>query len=123
MKNLSFSFFVRCKNKNPCFIQMFRSFICEFESLKSFCKMLNLMRCAIWYHLYNLKNVKSTHGGALSLVKLQALACSFTKINNPPWVFFTFFKFYKQYQSAQRVTNMFFSVWFFFRRHGRFTGN
>ena len=31
-----------------------------------------MMRCAIWYHLYNLKNLKSTRGGALILVKLQA---------------------------------------------------
>ena len=30
------------------------------------------MRCAIWYHLYNLENVKNTHGGMLLLVKLQA---------------------------------------------------
>ena len=30
------------------------------------------MFCAIWYHLYNLKNVKNTHGGVLLLVKLQA---------------------------------------------------
>ena len=29
------------------------------------------MRCLIWYHLYNLKNVKNTHGGVLILVKLQ----------------------------------------------------
>ena len=29
------------------------------------------MLCAIWYHLYNLKNVKNTHGGPLLLVKLQ----------------------------------------------------
>ena len=29
------------------------------------------MRCAIWYHLYNLKNVKNPHGGVLPLVKLQ----------------------------------------------------
>ena len=28
-----------------------------------------VMRCAIWYHLYNLKNVKNTHGGVLILVK------------------------------------------------------
>ena len=25
------------------------------------------MRCAIWHHLYNLKNVKNTHGGVLIL--------------------------------------------------------
>ena len=32
------------------------------------------MRCAIWYHLHNLKNVNSTHGRVLILVKLQAEA-------------------------------------------------
>ena len=31
-------------------------------------------------------------------------ACNFTKINTPPWVFFTFFKLYKWYQIAQRTT-------------------
>ena len=36
------------------------------------------MLCTTWYHLYNLINVKNTH------------ACNFTKINTPPWVFFTF---------------------------------
>ena len=45
---------------------------------------LNVMPCAIWYHFYNLKNVISTHGGVLLLVKLQASA------NIPPLVFFTF---------------------------------
>ena len=30
-----------------------------------------VVRCAIWHHLYNLKNVKNTHGGVLILVKLQ----------------------------------------------------
>ena len=30
-----------------------------------------VMPCKIWYHLYNLKNVKNTHGGVLLLVKLQ----------------------------------------------------
>ena len=30
------------------------------------------MPCAIWYHLYDLKNVRNTHGGVLILVKLQA---------------------------------------------------
>ena len=33
-----------------------------------------VMRCAIWYHLHNLKNVKNTHGGVLILAKLQAEA-------------------------------------------------
>ena len=31
------------------------------------------MLWAIWDHLYNLKNVKNTHGGMFLLVKLQAL--------------------------------------------------
>ena len=53
-----------------------------------------VMRCVIWYHLYNSKNVKNTHGGVSRLVKLQASACNFTKSNTPPWVFFTFVELY-----------------------------
>ena len=41
----------------------------------------HVMRCSIWYYLYN-----------------------FTKINTPPWVLFTFLKLYKWYQIAQRIT-------------------
>ena len=51
------------------------------------------MLCAIWYHLYNLKNVKNTHGGMLLLVKLQAEAFNVT-----------FFKLYKWYQIVQSIT-------------------
>ena len=29
------------------------------------------MRWGIWYHLYNLKNVKNTYGGVLLLLKLK----------------------------------------------------
>ena len=32
----------------------------------------HVLRCAIWYHFCNSKNVKNTHGGVLLLVKLQA---------------------------------------------------
>ena len=39
-----------------------------------------VVRCAVWYHLYNLKNVKNTYGGVLILVK------------------------YKWYEIAQRIT-------------------
>ena len=53
------------------------------------------MSRAIWYHLFNLKHVKITHGGVLLLVKLQAEAFNFTESNTPPWVFFTFCKLYK----------------------------
>ena len=63
------------------------------------------MRCAIWYYLYNLKNVKNTHRGVLSLVKLQAEACNFTKIDTSSCVFFTFFKLCKWCQITQRITN------------------
>ena len=31
----------------------------------------DVMSSAIWYHLYNLKNVKNTHGGVLLLVYLK----------------------------------------------------
>ena len=45
-----------------------------------------MMFCAIWYHLYNFENTKNAHGGVLLLVKLQALACIFTK-SKDLWVF------------------------------------
>ena len=60
-----------------------------------------MMFCAIWYHLYNLKNVKNTHEGVSLLVKLQA--CNFTKGNTSPWVFFTIFKLCKWYPIVQRI--------------------
>ena len=41
------------------------------------------MLCAIFYHLYNLKNEKKTHGGVL-LQKLQGLTCNFSKSNISP---------------------------------------
>ena len=63
------------------------------------------MLCAIWYHLYNLKNLKKTHGGVLLLVKLQGESCNFTKSNIPPWMFFMFFKLYKRYQNTQLTTH------------------
>ena len=53
---------------------------------------INVVRCAIWYHWNNLKNVKDTRGGVLIL-------------DTPPWMFFTFFKMCKWYQVAQRITN------------------
>ena len=56
-----------------------------------------VMRCAIWYHLHNLKNVKNTHRGAVLLVSVI-----------PPWVFFTLF-------IAQVVPNRAaYHIWSFF---------
>ena len=67
--------------------------------------IIDVMRCAIWYYLYNLENVKNTHGEVLNLVKFQGEACNFTtKSNTLPWVLFTFFKLYKWHQIAQRIT-------------------
>ena len=38
------------------------------------------MFCAIWYHLYNLKNLKSTYVRGLLLVKLQAKPATLVKV-------------------------------------------
>ena len=48
----------------------------------------NVTRCAIWYLLYNLKNLKNTHGGMLLLVKLQAksLFLSLPNGNHLQWM-------------------------------------
>ena len=51
---------------------------------------LYVMHCAIWYHLYNLKNVKNADGGVLLLVKLQAEICNLTRSNNSMGVFDVF---------------------------------
>ena len=67
--------------------------------------------CVIWYHLYNLKSLKNTHGGVFFVVKLQALAYNLTKNNTPPWEFFTFFNLYKWYQIAQSITYAFWAQW------------
>ena len=37
------------------------------------------MLCAIWYHFYNLKNVKNTHGGVI--IKLKAKDCNLLKLS------------------------------------------
>ena len=42
---------------------------------------IDVVRCGIWYHSYNLKNVKNTHGGVLISVR----------INIPPWGVFHLF--------------------------------
>ena len=49
------------------------------ETHLGFCHT-SVMRSTIWYHLYNSKNVKNTHGGVLILVKLQASACNVFKL-------------------------------------------
>ena len=53
---------------------IWKSSQCQRESI-----FKHVMLCVIWYHLYNLENVKSTRGRALVLVKLQAPTSNFTK--------------------------------------------
>ena len=76
-----------------------------FTHLLSFAVLISLFEtlCAICYYLYNLKNVKNSHGGLLVLVKLWAKAYNFTKTSIPPWVFFTCFELYKWYQITQTI--------------------
>ena len=45
-------------------------------------KCLYVMLSMIWYHLYNLKRVKNTHGGALLLVKLQRITYLYKVANS-----------------------------------------
>ena len=46
------------------------------------------MFCAIWYHLYNFKNVKNIHGRVLLLVKLQAFSLKlYEKLHSAMGVF------------------------------------
>ena len=44
-------------------------------------KTSDVMLYAIWYHLYNLENVKSTHEGVLLLVNFQAEASGAKNFN------------------------------------------
>ena len=48
------------------------------------------MFCAIWYLLYNFKNVENTNGGVILLLKLKPSAYNFTKNDALPLVFLTF---------------------------------
>ena len=79
------------------------SITCQERVIHKLFQKAFVMLCGIWYHLYNLKNVKNTHGAVLLLVKLQTEAWNFTKSNTAPWVFFTFFKLYKWHQTAQSI--------------------
>ena len=56
----------------PFFLAPHRCHQIVIHNIRETVSTINVMRCAIWYHLYNLKNVKNTHGGVLILVKLQA---------------------------------------------------
>lgn len=54
--------------------------------------------CVIWYYLYNVEHVKSSHEQVVFLVKLQVKARNFTKINYFTGVF-------RVFKIVQMVTN------------------
>lgn len=56
-------------------------------NIESSFNFTNVMLCAFWYHLHNLRKVEHIHGGVVLL--LNSL-----KLINPPCVFFMFFKLY-----------------------------
>ena len=68
-----------------CFIKLTAKFLHA-----SLCYLI-VMRCAIWYNLYNLKKVKNTHGGVLLLVKLQAKPATLLKVTLFIGVFHVFY--------------------------------
>ena len=43
---------------------------------------------------------------SVNFSKVAGDGCNFTKINTPPWVFFTFFELYKWYQTPQCITGI-----------------
>ena len=56
-------------------------------AIKFYSNFTNVMRCAIWYYLYNLKKREKNPCRSVNFSKVARF-----KINTPPWVFFTFFK-------------------------------
>ena len=61
-----------CPWKNSRMLQTLSTLSIKDDKFTSNKDTINVVRCAIWYHLCNSKNVKNTHGGVLILVKLQA---------------------------------------------------
>ena len=59
-------------NVQDIILQVHVTFFIPKTISESIQKKWYVMRCAIWYHLYNLKYVKNTYGRMLLLVKLQA---------------------------------------------------
>ena len=53
------------------FLKTFQSYGLIFAQMRFGLIISNAMRCAIWYHMYNLNNVKNTHRGVLLLVRLD----------------------------------------------------
>ena len=85
-----------CPLKNPHETELgtrrsFRSALCINNKVGLSLEMANVMKVVCdalrdLVSLYNVRNVKNTHGGVLLLE-----AYNFTKNNTLPWVFFTYF--------------------------------
>ena len=67
--------------------------------------MFQLVRCAIWYRLRNLKNVKKTREGVLLLVELQASA-ALLKVTLLHRFFFTFLNCTNKSHNASHEFNV-----------------
>ena len=63
--------------------------------LKAALLKIYVKRCVIWW------SVENNDGGVLPAVNLQIKACSFTKSNTHPSLFFTVFELYKWYETEQ----------------------
>ena len=85
--------------KSSLSVVTFVHFISRFSALKDPFERLYVMFCVIWYHLYNLKNVKKYIWRSVTF-----FTCNFATSNTPPWVFFTFLKLHKRYQILQSIT-------------------
>ena len=70
-----------------------------------------VVRCAIWVPFVQFKKREKHLWRSVNFSKVAGLACNFTKINTPPWVFFTFFKLYKWYLSVQSITYVIHIKW------------
>ena len=63
------------------------------------------MLCAIWYHLYNLKNFKNTHGGVLILVKVVFFQGVFQV--------FKLYKWYEVFHFQKLKSRKLWKIWIF----------
>ena len=71
---------------------------------------ITVMRCAIWYHQYNLNNVKNTHGEVFFLVNLQAKNFKI-HTNTSPWAFFSPFLNCKNGTKSRKTSQISFSCY------------
>ena len=84
---------------NHGFLTYYEAIFCSYICLWHTCPYKTL--CAIWYHLYNFKNVKNTYEGVLLLVKLQASLLKLTLLH---WFFFSCFLNCKNGTKASHIS-------------------